>query len=290
LEEIMHRRIGVSVHSLGLVVILCVASAEASAQCSPECVQTAFHLSAGVDWSGNNTIKIGMADGADGLRYPAVCVWSNSAWVLTAAGSKGYTSSIVTDDLSFCAGAGNDHIVFQRPDQTDVCLFPFSGAPVLLRGMNINGATFYLSGDGGDDTIDMLGLLSTESTGGTNFCGGTGRDLIIGSGTADYGSAGADNDFVDGKWKADNLRGGSGNDVLRVEQGFGGGPDKLRGDTGRDCLWVELPISSSSSCGAESNDLFHPAASGLAFPSDCEIPTTNCCTSLPGALCPPVFQ
>jgi RTX calcium-binding nonapeptide repeat (4 copies) len=278
--------------SVALSVALCAALAcgmatRASAQCSTSCNKLTDHIVLSGDWSGADNVRIGMVIGTAGL-YPAVCRWKPNPgwWQLEAIGPRAYTGGMLTEDTSICTGGGNDRVVV---DDSTLCAVPPIGF-VNLTPLIIQGAQLSVSGEGGNDTIDLSAALigSSIPEQGANICGGTGDDILIGTNGNDYISGQENNDYLDGLEQDDNLKAATGNDVLRTRNISATGVDKLRGETGSDCFWVDAPISTASTCGAPEHD-FYDRASGVSVPLDCDQSVPDCCAVI-GMKCPTVFN
>jgi Ca2+-binding RTX toxin-like protein len=278
---------------LGLCAALaCGVATRAEAQCSQSCNRLADHMFVIGNWSFADHIRFGTVQDTDGLWYAAACRWDSGwGWVLEGIGLVGYASPVVEVDTSLCTGGGNDTVESAGSDGNGgpdtVCLTPNFEA-LVLNGLALAPNTrFSISGEAGNDTIvGLVVALSSPGlpTAGANICGGTGNDILIGSNGDDYISGQENNDYLDGFWGTDNLKAASGNDVLVNPNRAFQGADKLRGETGDDCISVDAPISSGSSCGGEPNDHYR-RASGITVPADCGTRTPNCCT-LSGRTCP----
>ena len=104
---------------------------------------------------------------------------------------------------------------------TDTTLAGSGGA----NNVFITDAAFHnVKGAGGDDVVQSAG------TGGGNFYGGAGKDLLISGGGKTLLDGGAGNDTLIGGSGADRLSGGTGNDLLVA----GTGDEVLTGGLGRD--------------------------------------------------------
>jgi Ca2+-binding RTX toxin-like protein len=138
-------------------------------------------------------------------------------------------------DLAATGGAGDgqaDTVIVNGTAGDDHISIASNGASVVVNGLSaqvtIDGAEagndlLVIHGLGGNDTIDASGLGAGHIN--LQIDGGTGDDIIIGSGGNDTIIGGTGNDF---------LRGGAGDDTFVWNPGDGS--DTLEGQTGTDTL------------------------------------------------------
>jgi hypothetical protein len=285
----MNRKADHAVLSLCIVIAFGTA-AKARAECSLSCNKATDHMITGSDWSGNDTIRIGIMGDQSGFS-PVACRWhpESSLWIVEGLGPRLYPTPVVTVDTSICTGAGNDHIrlapVPLGGENPINCIVPPFGQTFNLLPFIVgSGARLWISSEGGKDNVSAANLIPLD--GGADICGGNENDVLFGSVVGDYINGSNGNDYIDGAEGYDNLKASNGKDVLRVRSLDGQLEDKLRGEADPDCFWLNYPIAAGSTCGPDTGDRF-TAAPGIIVPLDCEQPVSAAtCCSMTGAPCP----
>ena len=141
--------------------------------------------------------------------------------VLNGAASEVEYPQFPGDRVVFYGREGNDVFDSDLPVYIDSGAYGGPGDDLLMGGAGPN----FLFGEAGDDllNVDPNGVYDAPGSWGQTFGnGGTGNDLIVGSGTNDYLVGEDGNDSLLGGAGGDYLNGGRGNDYLD------GGQDKDR--------------------------------------------------------------
>lgn len=189
-----------------------------------------------------------LTQGVDALTQQAV------EWVLGQSGlaPTGTTLPGVEDPTSGPTTIGSSTLFVYEGPAGSTANVTSGGHNVIATGFQ--GANIIDTGPGGDTLVAGNGSpLSMQVTAGNNLLfgglglatltGGSGNDTMWGGGRTDM-VAGSGNDILHGgqyAFSADTLTGGSGSDILGVEQGnnllqAGSGPTTMYGGSGADTL------------------------------------------------------
>lgn len=159
---------------------------------------------------GNNTVLYSLGDGTD-----RVLAFGGGNVVRLGPG-------IAASNLSLGIGPGGELALQVGDDPNDVLLFDNFDAGDPLASLPFARIEF----DDGS-SLDYEDLVRR----GVDLAGGTGDDILVGTGLADRIVGGDGNDLIDGGAGNDRLTGGAGVDVYRLSRGGGadqvvdGGPD-----------------------------------------------------------------
>lgn len=200
----------------------------------------------------SNDVTITAGNGNDSL-------YGGSGFGMVYGGEGNDLFMAGSGDFDFFGGEGYDTLSFALSTtrrtvtiSADDSIEQINGSAYgdILRAAGENYSVITLRGEGGHDSLSILGYGSTAGASGRLY-GGTGNDVLNGAGLADrlYGDSGEDvlnggsgndrlyggsgHDRLSGGGDGDYLYGGSGNDRLSAGPGDG---DRLYGGTGDDVL------------------------------------------------------
>jgi len=125
------------------------------------------------------------------------------------------------------------------------------------EGDRIGADVESLEGGSGSDVLKGSGRANS-------LVGGDGDDELLGGGAAEFLQGNGGNDHLAGGGSSDNLAGGPGNDVVDG----GPGPDRLKGDEGDDSILARDGVAEAADCGV-GNDRAQVDVLDMVF-ADCE--------------------
>lgn len=247
----------------------------AAAQCATSCNPATHHWNLSPTTSADDW-RIGMVK-VNGKYHPARCNVVNPASPNQLAIDYNYTYDMpqLTENASVCMSAGADKWKFIESTMTCLSI----NIPVTIYPFDLNGKRMVISGETGNDTLEIgIGVGAAGTVGQYALCGGADNDRLIGGYDVQYLYGQAGHDWMWGGRQNDEVRGGSGQDVIQHPSQEG--TDLVLGEGDIDCMFVNGPVQATSSCTWEWFVVNYYQSNGTSIDA-CTDPIANCCSVSP---------